>query len=114
VLNRIKSISYEGNGNGGILYVNDLALSLNSLNSLLRSLEIGTTRDDQVVLSFGGQVFRFGERRASQRGELAGAPRSEMTLRLLCGSSSKPTRQRPEREQIYDSRPVVPPNVPWP
>ena len=70
----IRSISYEGNGSGGILRVNDLALSLNSLNPLLRSLEIGTTKDDQVALSFSGQVFNFGERRASQRNELAVAP----------------------------------------
>src|SRR5438132_8145186 len=70
----IRSISYEGNGSGGILRVNDLALSLNSLNPLLRSLEIGTTKDDQVALSFSGQVFNFAERRASQRNELAVAP----------------------------------------
>src|SRR4051812_17720680 len=47
----IKSISYEASGSGGILHVNDLALSLNSLNPLLPSLEIGTTKGDQVALS---------------------------------------------------------------
>ena len=70
----IKSISYEGSGSGGILHVNDLALSLNSLGPVLRSLEIGTTKDDQVALSFGGQVFSFGTRRAAQSDELATAP----------------------------------------
>ena len=70
----IKSISYEGSGSGGILHVNDLALSLNSLNPLLPSLEIGTTKDDQIALSFSGHVFSFGERRASQRDELAAVP----------------------------------------
>jgi len=70
----IKSISYEGSGSGGILHVNDLALSLNSLGPVLRSLEIGTTKDDQVALSFGGQVFSFGARRAAQSDELATAP----------------------------------------
>jgi len=70
----IRSISYEGNGSGGILRVNDLALSLNSLNPLLRSLEIGTTKNDQVALLLSGQVFSFGERRASQRDELAVSP----------------------------------------
>ena len=70
----IKSISYEGNGRGGILHVNDLALSLNSLGPVLRSLEIGTTKDDQVALSFGGHVFSFGARRAAQSDELATAP----------------------------------------
>ena len=62
----IRSISYKGNGSGGILRVNDLALSLNSRNPLLRSLEIGTTNDDQVTLSLSGQVFSFGDRRGSQ------------------------------------------------
>ena len=70
----IRSISYEGNGSGGILRVNDLALTLNSMNPLLRSLEIGTTKDDEVALSLSGQVFSFGERRASRRDELAVAP----------------------------------------
>src|SRR5438045_9059919 len=67
----IKSISYEGSGSGGILHVNDLTLSL---NSLLPSLEIGTTKDHQVALSFSGQVFSLGERGASQNDELAAAP----------------------------------------
>src|SRR5438309_6188776 len=62
----IRSISYEGNGRGGILRVNDLALSLNSLNPRLPSLEIGTTKDDQVTLSLSGQVFSFVDRRGSQ------------------------------------------------
>jgi len=66
----IKSISYERSGSGGILHVNDLTLSL---NSLLPSLEIGTTKDHQVPLSFSGQ-FSLGERRASQNDELAAAP----------------------------------------
>ena len=70
----IKSISYEGSGRGGILHVNDLTLSLNSLNPLLPSLEIGTTKDDQVALSVGRQVFSLGARRPSRRDELAAAP----------------------------------------
>ena len=70
----IKSISYEGNGSSGILRVNDLALSLNSLNPLLRSLEIGTTKDDQIALSFGGHVLSLGKRRSSQSDGFAAAP----------------------------------------
>jgi hypothetical protein len=53
----IKWISYGGSGSDGILHVNGLALSLNSLNPPLPSLEIGRTKDDQVALSFSGQVF---------------------------------------------------------
>jgi len=83
----IRSISYEGNGSGSILRVNDLALSLNSLNPLLRSLEIGTTKNDQVALLLSGQVFSFGERRASQRANSRSRRRSGITLRLQCGGA---------------------------
>jgi hypothetical protein len=89
----IKSISYEGSGSGGILHVNDLALSLNSLNPLLPSLEIGTTKDDQIALSFSGHVFSFGERRASQNDELAVAPplRDDASIAMRRSAISWPT-----------------------
>jgi len=87
LISAIRLISYEGNGSGGILRVNDLALSLNSLNPLLRSLEIGTTKNDQVALLLSGQVFSFGERRASQRANSRSRRRSGITLRLQCGGA---------------------------
>jgi hypothetical protein len=55
---RIDSIAYEGSGTGGVLRVNDLALSLNETNGLTPN--IGTTKDDQLALAAGGKVFAFG------------------------------------------------------
>jgi hypothetical protein len=55
---RINSIVYEGSGTGGILHVNDLALSLNDRNG--PSPNIGTTKNDQFGLADGGKVFAFG------------------------------------------------------
>jgi hypothetical protein len=54
----INSIKYEGNGTGGILYANDLALSLNDRNGPTPS--VGTTKTDQLALADKGKVFAFG------------------------------------------------------
>ena len=59
---RINSIVYEGSGTGGILHVNDLALSLNDRNG--SSPNIGTTKNDQLGLADGGKVFAFGPPRS--------------------------------------------------
>jgi hypothetical protein len=56
----VKLISYEGSGTGGILRINDLALGLATANPQGASPEIGTTKDDQLAVSFGGKVFPFG------------------------------------------------------
>src|SRR5215469_17745647 len=55
---RINSVLYEGSGTGGILHVNDLALSLNDHHDPAPS--IGTTKMDQFALAYGGKVFPFG------------------------------------------------------
>jgi len=55
---RIESVFYEGSGTGGILHVNDLALSLNDRNG--PSPTVGTTKDNQVALADRGKVFPFG------------------------------------------------------
>ena len=55
---RINSIVYEGSGGGGILHINDLALSLNDKNG--PSPNIGTTKNDQLGLADRGKVFAFG------------------------------------------------------
>lgn len=60
--NRVNSLVYEGNGTGGILHVNDLALSLNDRNGPTPS--IGTTKNDQLALAIGGKVFAFGPARS--------------------------------------------------
>jgi hypothetical protein len=67
----INSIGYEGSGTGGILRVNDLALSLNDRNG--PSPNIGSTKDDQLALAAGGKVFAFGPPR-SEAENLAAVP----------------------------------------
>src|SRR5438045_3442542 len=56
----IKSISYEGSGSGGVLHVDDVALSLNEVQLGGAQPSIGTTKDNQLALSFNGKVFPFG------------------------------------------------------
>jgi hypothetical protein len=68
---RINSIAYEGSGTGGILHVNDLALSLNDRNGSTPS--IGTTKNDQLGLADGRKVFAFGPVRIAAE-NLATAP----------------------------------------
>jgi hypothetical protein len=68
---RIDSITYEGSGTGGILRVNDLALSLNDTSG--PSPSIGSTKDGQLALAAGGKVFAFGPPR-SEAENLAAVP----------------------------------------
>jgi hypothetical protein len=68
---RINSIGYEGSGTGGILHVNDLALSLNDRNGPTPS--VGTTKNDQLALADRGKVFAFGSVR-TQTENLATVP----------------------------------------
>jgi len=56
----IHSVAYEGSGSGGILIVNDLALSLNEVSPGL-SLSVGSTKDNQLALASSGKVFAFGQ-----------------------------------------------------
>ena len=55
----IKSIAYEGSGTGGILIINGVSLSLNDVRANL-SLNIGSTKDNQLALAISGKVFPFG------------------------------------------------------
>ena len=59
---RINSVVYEGSGTGGILHVNDLALSLNARNGPAPT--VGTTKDGQLALADRGKVFAFGPPRS--------------------------------------------------
>ena len=56
----IKTIVYEGTGTGGILQVDGLDLRLNELALEGTQPNIGTTKDNQLALSFQGKVFPFG------------------------------------------------------
>src|SRR5213594_3647578 len=68
---RINSIVYEGRGTGGILHVNDLALSLNGRNGPTPT--VGTTKNGQLGLADSGKVFAFGPPR-SEAESLATSP----------------------------------------
>jgi hypothetical protein len=68
----INSIGYEGSGTGGILRVNDLALSLNDTNG--PSPNIGSTKDGQLALAAGGKVFAFGPPRSEVENLVASPP----------------------------------------
>ena len=56
----ISSLTYEGNGTGGVIVINDLRLDLTPADSQSASPNIGTTKDEQLALSLGGRVFAFG------------------------------------------------------
>ena len=68
---QINSVVYEGSGTGGLLHVNDLALSLNDRNGL--SPTVGTTKNGELALADSGRVFAFGPPR-SEAENLATTP----------------------------------------
>lgn len=70
---RINSVVYEGSGTGGILHINDLALSLNNRNGSAPT--VGTTKNGLLALADSGRVFAFGPPR-SEAESLAAAPQT--------------------------------------
>ena len=74
----IKTIVYEGSGAGGILHVDDLDLSLNETELGAARPSIGTTKDDQLALSFGGKVFPFGPTQAGTGSLVTAAPSGDV------------------------------------
>jgi hypothetical protein len=75
----IKSISYEGTGTGGILRVDDIALSLNEIELAGAQPSIGTTKDNQLALSFAGKVLPFGPIQSGTGNLAAAVPTSDTT-----------------------------------
>jgi len=71
---RISSIAYEGSGIGGILIFNDHRLDLTPADLKTEPAHIGTTKDGEIALSFGGKVFPFGPSSQSGDEKLATAP----------------------------------------
>jgi hypothetical protein len=66
----VSSLTYQGSGTGGVLVINDLAFSLTLPDPDMASPHVGTSKDDQLALSFGGKVFPFGApQAAAERGE---------------------------------------------
>jgi hypothetical protein len=51
----VHSISYEGSGDGGILVIDGARFDLAPLNP-----HVGSTKDNQLALSYEGKVFPFG------------------------------------------------------
>src|SRR5437660_11538832 len=74
----IKTITYEGNGVGGILHVENLDLSLNEVELGTAQPSIGTTKDDQLALSFGGKVFPFGPTQSGTGSLVAATPSDDV------------------------------------
>jgi hypothetical protein len=86
----INSIGYEGSGTGGILRVNDLALSLNDTNG--PSPNIGSTKDGQLALAAGGKVFAFGPPRSEVENLVASPPvGDDASVTIQCSILSWPT-----------------------
>ncbi len=48
-------IGYQGTGDGGVLFINNLSLSLAPLNP-----HVGTTKDNQIAIANSGRVFNLG------------------------------------------------------
>jgi len=58
---QIKSVRYEGNGTAGVLYVNQISLSLNETVPPLEPPSIGSTKDGKNLgLASAGKVFPMG------------------------------------------------------
>src|SRR5437870_10301752 len=74
----IKTIAYEGKGAGGILHVEDLDLSLNEVELGAAQPSVGTTKDDQLALSFGGKVFPFGPTQSGTESLVAATPSGDV------------------------------------
>src|SRR3954468_19829069 len=56
----LKTISYEGNGNGGLLHLDDQTVSLNEMAQGVPHPRIGTTKQGELAITVGGQIFPFG------------------------------------------------------
>src|SRR5437588_11542633 len=82
----IKTITYEGNGVGGILHVENLDLSLNEVELGTAQPSIGTTKDDQLALSFGGKVFQFGPTQPETESLVAATPSGDVAT--ICMQNS--------------------------
>jgi hypothetical protein len=76
---KIRSLTYEGNGTGGWLTVNnDVHLILDEIIPKI-TLSVGSTKDNQVAVASEGKVFAFGPSLSGKEnggGSLATAPQA--------------------------------------
>src|SRR5690349_11608861 len=56
----VDAIAYNGDGSGGSFQINDVNLSLDEARLSSDKPNVGTTKDGQLALSYGGRVFPFG------------------------------------------------------
>jgi hypothetical protein len=56
----VKTIAYEGDGNGGLLHLDDQTVSLNEMAEGVPHPRIGTTKQGELAITVGGQIFPFG------------------------------------------------------
>jgi hypothetical protein len=56
----IDTITYQGDGTGGVLRVGGVGLTLDETTLTEAKPNVGTTKDGQLALSFAGKVFPFG------------------------------------------------------
>jgi hypothetical protein len=102
----IESISYKGTGTGGDLLVKNIVLSLSPGDSKSAEPHFGTTKDEQLALSFGGKVFAFGPLRSSAEETLAAEPQpgnaASITIRhsFLCCPNLRGFRAARGREPL--------------
>jgi hypothetical protein len=76
----IKTIAYEGNGTGGILHVEDIDLSLNETQLGGAQPNVGTTKDGNLALSFGGKVFPFGPTQSGTESLVTATPSGDVAI----------------------------------
>ena len=56
----VETIAYNGDGSGGSLEAGEVTLSLDEVRLGDGRPNVGTTKDGQLALSYGGRVFAFG------------------------------------------------------
>jgi hypothetical protein len=77
----IGAINYDGSGTGGVLHVDDIDLSLNEVALGGATPSMGTTKDGQLALSFGGKVFPFGPAQDDKlSAKLSGGDAAEISI----------------------------------
>jgi hypothetical protein len=55
-----KTITYEGDGSGGVLHLDDQTVSMNQIAEGVPQPRIGTTKQGELAITVAGQIFPFG------------------------------------------------------
>jgi hypothetical protein len=77
----VEAVSYQGSGDGGTLMVNVSEDMGSSLDLAPLNPHIGSSKDDQLAIAYGGKVFAFGGLRSSKNDAFAAdVPKGSTTL----------------------------------